>query len=196
MGKVTFCHRFESHDWRQGVRELKEEAIFQYGHNPYAGTISCCDSISLHSPRRGLTDEGEIYAYINDRLDDMYDSGEVISLGIKGYSIAKPVIKDYYGGDIDKKTFFRGHKEPAVLISERAHSIIKRGSVAELKEYAKNLVMKEKFEKDYFIVGKNLAVPLKITGEGKIVKRTSRKSSDKSLVLPVHDYVVYGWARS
>lgn len=196
MGRVTFIHRFESNDWKQGVRDLKKEATFEYGHNPYAGTIACCDGISLHSPYKQLSNIKDALTYIEGRLDEIHDTGEVISLGLKGYSIAKPVIKDYYGGDIDKRTLLRGNKEPAVLIVESTHTVVKRGTVSELKDFAKNLVLKEKFTKDYYIVGKNLSVPLRITGEGKIVKKTSRKSSGTTLVLPIHDYVVYGWARS
>ena len=71
-----------------------------------------------------------------------------------------------------------------------------RGTMAELKEKGKKLVLREKFEHDYFIVSKSASKVFKVTGEGKMVKKTSRTSDATTLVLPYHKFIVYGWAAS
>lgn len=195
MGANTFIHTFKHYDWRMGIRELQAEAERMYGHQEgYSGQINCVDDFRLHRPNRAFRNMNEVYDYVEERLERISKrEGEVIDLGIEGYSIAKPVVREYYGFlNIDPRDL-RNTKEPAILVNQRGF-VEARGTVAELKERAKKLVMKQKFEFDYFIVGKNTNKIYIVTGEGKRVKSTTKKSDEKQLVLPYHHYIVYGVA--
>jgi hypothetical protein len=195
MGGSWIQHKFNNHDWRSGVRDLQRKADEYYGHREgYSGAINSCTHISLHVPKAVFKTEKQLWEYIESRTERISTrDAEVIDLGISGYSIAKPVIQEYHGRPILGPHDLRGLKEPAVLVTQHG-SIKGKGTVAHLKERAKRLVMQELFENDYYIVGKNVSKVYVVTGEGMVVKKTTKKSDSNQLVLPLHDWVVYGWA--
>jgi hypothetical protein len=201
MASHTVGHSYEHYDWKMGLEDIKRQTLSEYGHQEgYSGqihdvtNIRYLGTVNLKKPK-------DIDAYIDQRLDRLAKrQGEVISLGIIGYSIAQPVIKEYRGHISADYTEVKSSRSPAILyqIDDEHHYLrkISEGSVAELKQRAKDKIMQCKFEFDYVIVGKNIAVPLLITGEGKMVKSTTKKSDHSKLVLPYHRFVVYGWAPS
>lgn len=195
MGNVNFSHFFEHHDWRKGVEELQARAIRNYGEDPYNGTISTVNNISLHRPSRSLKTESELWEYLQQRLNYLNSrEGEVIDLGVVGYIIAKPVITRWTQEvpNFDPSIFKR-FNTPAVMYNGRGFTG-DVGTVAELKKKAERLIVTMKFKYDYFIVGRTGTVYI-CTGEGKTVKSTQRKSTPTSLVLENHRWVVYGWAK-
>lgn len=199
MGVAEFFHTFEHYDWRLGIKDLQEEAEEEYGHQQgYSGEINSMSvsNFSVHRPNRTFKSMQDVWDYVEDRIEYIEKrEGEVIDLGITGYSIAKAVVKEYHGNHNISSSTLMGIKEPAVLLDE--HGFVKaRGTMAELKERGKQQVLKERFEHDYFIVGKNSTRIFIITGEGKSVKKTSRQSDANTLVLPYHKFVVYGVAPS
>lgn len=197
MGATDFSHKFKHYKWEVGVRELQEEATRTYGHKEgYSGAINSCSSFSLHRPVVQLNNERELLDYVDKRLEHISKrDGEVIDLGIVGYSIAKPIVSEYCGSImLNPRTLIKLNR-PAMLINGNGF-VVSTGTQAEMKEQGKRLVMKEKFEHDYYIVGKNTNKVLVVTGEGKIVKSTSKKSDYTQLVLPMHNFIVYGVAPS
>jgi hypothetical protein len=195
MGGSWIQHRFNHHNWKLGVRELQIRATEYYGHQEgYSGAINSCSDISLHRPKVEIKTDKQLLEYIEGRTEHIETrSAEVIDLGITGYSIAKPMLKEYFGRPILGPHDLRGMKEPAVLVSQ--YGVIKgKGTVAHLKERAKRLVLQEGFENDYYIVGKNISKVYVMTGEGNVVKKTTKKSDTSQLILPLHNWIVYGWA--
>jgi hypothetical protein len=177
--------------------ELKAEATIEYGHQDgYSGQINSCGDITLHRPSKPLKTDKQLWDYVQDRMDDMGTGvGEVIDLGIVSYSIAKPVVKEFTGRLQIDFSQYRSVKDPAILLHPNGR-MIATGTLAELKEKAKRLVLQETFENDYYIVGKSTKKVYVVTGEGKMVKTTTKKSDANCKVIPYHNYVVYGWARS
>jgi hypothetical protein len=200
MGASDVTHRFSHHNWETGVRDLKVRTLETYGHQEgYSGKLHDIGHIVLHKPTIKFKNDAELWEYVERRLEKMNKGyGEVLSAGITGYSIAKPVVVDYRGPQIWDSAVARGVKEPAILLhldlTRYNYRTIAKGTVAELKEKARKLLMREKFENDYVIIGKNIAQPLLVTGEGKMVGSTTMNSDANKLVLPYHDWVVYGSA--
>lgn len=194
MGATEIMHQFEHHDYRIGIRELKKKADEVYGHQDgYSGEINSVDNFRLHRPTAPIKTNKQLLAYIENRLEKAIETreAEVIDLGVVGYTIAKPVVNEYYGQLQMNPSLLRGLKEPALLLNERGGAI-KQGTVASLKEFGKRKVMQERFEHDYYIISKNTPKVYIITGEGKLVKNTSKKNDSSQLILPIHKYVVYG----
>lgn len=197
MGVYEFSHTFEHYDWKMGIRDLQQDADDEHGHQQgYSGEINSVSNFSMHRPNKKFKSMSDVWDYVEDRYGDMdKGDGEIIDLGLVGYSIAKAVVQEYHGNLNTSSSTLRGIKEPAVLLDERGF-VKARGTMAELKEKAKRLVLKEKFQHDYYIVGKNSPRIFVATGEGKMVKNTSRQSDSNTLVLPYHKFVVYGLAPS
>lgn len=99
MGSVSFGHVFNHYDWRMGIRELQRQADEEYGHQQgYSGAINSCDHFTLHRPNRPLRNMQDVWDYADSRLEHLGKrEGEVIDLGITGYSIAKPVVNEFGG---------------------------------------------------------------------------------------------------
>jgi hypothetical protein len=198
MGASDVTHRFSHHDWEIGVRDLKVKSLEKYGHQDgYSGKLHNIDHIRLHNPNVKFKNDVELWDYIERRLERINKGcGEVLSAGVVGYSIAKPVITDYHGPHLWDSSVTRGVKEPAILLhldfTRYNYRTIAKGTVAELKEKARKLLLREKFENDYVIIGKNISQPLLVTGEGKMVGSTTMTSDANKLVLPYHDWIVYG----
>lgn len=194
MGGCSIQHTFEHYDWRIGVEDLKREAEEYYGHQEgYSGAInSCC--ISLHSPKCTLKSIKQAYDYAETRLEFLPNGdGECVRLGLKGYTIIKPVIEPYprtKNLNFEPENIDR-HGKPAVLVS-KSGSFVSNGTLSEMKETAKNLLIRGNFKNDYFIVTKSKV--FKCTSEKKQVKTTKQQSNTNQVVLPRHTYVVYGWA--
>ena len=199
MGATDFCHLIEHHDWVTAIRELQDLADEEYGRRDgYSGAINSMDlrNFSVHRPGRRFKSMDDVWDYVEDRFNRMgKNEGEVIDLGVAGHSIAKAVVKEYHGNVNMSPSTLRGIKEPAVLMDR--HGVVKAsGTMSELKEKGMKLVLKEKFSDDYLIIGKNSSKVFIVTGEGKMVKSTSRKSTANTLVLPYHKYIIYGLAPS
>lgn len=195
MGATSFMHRFTHHDWRMGVRELQRQAEEEYGHRQgYSGAINSCHHISLHRPNRVFRDMKDVSDYVRGRLE-LLDKreGEVMDLGVIGFSIARPVVHEFRGYFPYDPRLLRGRKEPAALLTVRGFPL-RYGTLGQLKTYGMELVLNEKFEHDYYIVSRNTDRVYVVTGEGRMVKSTTRKSGNGVLVLPYHEWVVYGWA--
>lgn len=197
MGSIDIKHVYEDYDWRLGldIIQSRSQAVKGYSDG-YSGEIHDITNITFIGD---LTNNKDKNMIINERLQRLDKrQGEVAIIDRVGYSIAKPVIKDYlFPLALDPREL-RGFKSPAALyevLDLPGHMrFVGDGSVAELKKRAKCLIMDKKFQYDYIIVGKNIANPLLITGEGKRVRNTSQKSNDNQLVLPYYKYIVYGRA--
>jgi hypothetical protein len=197
MGATEFSHRFNHYDYKKGIRELQQEATAMYGHNEgYSGEINCCSNFTLRTPSTPVKSEKQLWAYVEKRLDVLEKGeGEVIDLGVTEYLIAKPVVSDYHESVAVFAHVLKNLNKPAVLINERG-LVISNGTLADLKKQAKLRVLKERFDCDYYIIGKTMKTVYFVTGESTTVKSTSKRSDTSQLVLPMHNYVVYGIAPS
>ena len=197
MGAVEVVHFYEHYDWQKGLYNLQKKADEVYGrHEGYSGEINCIYDFNFHTPKTPLKSEEEVDDYISNRFENIVKrSGEVIKLSQVGFCILKPEVKEYMGGIPLNSTIFRGAKEPAILL-DRDGKVIKRGTLAELKVYGKELIMKFKGMRDYYIVSRSTVKVFKVTMAEKMVRSTTRQSTDGQLVLPVYRFVAYGMAPS
>ena len=220
MGACSVGGSFYSTDWRSGVgcrfgkdretgkivsKELTgmsgidaivEEARIEYGDDPYSGTVATCSFRYIGDI--SYKKEKEIDKYINERMDDIDKrAGEVAKVATMGYIICNTNISEIkYGLPFDSRYYLRqARKGPAVLVEERGNGyfrVVEEGTVAELKKAAHQLLRQNNYGTYYYLVGKNTSYFC--TYKGKFQAKTTRKSDDKNLVLPVNKYVYYGWA--
>jgi hypothetical protein len=63
------AHNFETSEWgstpEEAFRDAQDEAVFEYGHNPYNGTISTVQGF-VHIPLKEGEDGGEWHQRILD----------------------------------------------------------------------------------------------------------------------------------
>lgn len=196
MGATDFVREYRHYDWKIGLKDLKREVNDIVGYQQgYSGDVNVVDRITRHYPTRPIKTPKEIEQYINERLTSVLskNEGEVIDMGIVGYSIAKAVVKEYHGQVSFHYSSLQQSKSPAILVDENGKEW-GFGTAAELKKKAQYYALSDKFARDFYIVSKRAGKTWVVTGEGKFVQKTTRKSDGDTLVLPYHRFIVYGIA--
>lgn len=196
MGQVPIFHRFNHYDAVTGVHELVLKAREEFGDREgYSGAINSITNFFIHVPTQPVNTEKRLRDYIAYRMDnciEKYD-GEIIELGITDYAIATPVIREYKGRPPFDLDVVRRHADAPSLLFSDMGILLTRGFLIDIKGEAKRFVMQNKFLHDVFIVIPKTLEVLIVTGQARMVKHTTKKSDFKTLILPHHDYVVYGW---
>lgn len=198
MGGTVVVEYFNHYDWRIAVKSLSRAAEQEYGHQQgYSGQINAMDHFNLHQPSVQLLTEAAVRNYIDSRIYHLTKGiGEVIRLGLTGYSIAKAVILEHpFDIPLSTNTFAR-LRTSGLLVNATTNKIVSSGTFESLKADAQRLLLAERFETDYYLLTKNGAKQYLATGQGKFVKSTSRVSDSTTLVLPHYDFVAYGVAFS
>ena len=192
-------HIYEHYDWKMGLNDLYRKTASKYGEPDGSSgkvhellTVKYVGDLSRDPHRNRL---------INRNLEGLGTcDGEVVILEHIGYSIARPIIKEY-SERLELDPCILGETvATAVLIEVNGRNgyihKVSEGSLRDMKKTAKLRIMQVKFEHDYIIIGKNIPSPLLVTGEGRRVRNTSKQSDSDCLVLPYYKFLVYGWAPS
>ena len=70
MGAISFITEVEGISPKQAFKTAKDDALYEFGHNGYTGTISEKDSFKVIIPPEGVNTNDEIYEYVDTLLDD------------------------------------------------------------------------------------------------------------------------------
>ena len=197
MGACSISGSFVDSDWKKGMNRVQDEDEQYYGYQDgYSGASNSCSFCF----RDVSVKEKDIQKYIKDRLEVLGSGdGEVIPLGIESYAVCSAVIFECPYPPFDSRSYLRGCKEPAVLLklnrrrgATNFYKEISAGTVSDLKKQAQMLLYKDKFETDYYIVGRSKTY--KCTEKRVIYKKTNKKSTNEILVVPLYKFLYYGWA--
>lgn len=208
MGACSGSGCFVSTDWKTGIREIQRDAEDMYGEQDgYSGAPNSCEFIykgeyfELGKNTKKATEQ--LNAFIDSRLDCLgTGDGEVIKVGIDGYVIINTVFKEVFGyAPFDRYYFLQKMgREPALLLKENPYKastmnfvIVEGGTISELKKSAHKLMRQEKYSCNYYILSKNHLYFC--TKEEVKKEKTSRKTNEKYLVLPLYKFIYYGWYR-
>lgn len=178
-----------------GIFYIKEEASRMYGDDPYSGSAATVD-FYLNKEDLSKKDEDFIEAYMKNRMGKLGKrDGEVVKIGESGFLICTPKIEPISRCNFDSLYYLRNMKKgPAVLLEEYMGQlrVVQEGTVADLKKEAIACMLYHKFNREYYIIGRSNNYLC--TCEPKYQKKTTRKSNDKTVVLPVYKWLYYGWA--
>lgn len=197
MGGVAVGGTFVNSDWRQGIQKIQEDAREYYGDREgYSGAEnSCC--FKYAGDKSDLTKK-QLEKFIEDRMDSMYNrDGEVIRIATKGYRLIKTTFKEetmysanYY------KDLFKGTSYTAFLMKESYRpgllQKIVGGSFEEMKRAANVELRNTNYAQPLYIVTKKKVYMC--WGDYKDVKTTTRRTDEKTFVMPMYEFRYYGWA--
>ena len=193
MGATWLQGKFKALDWRDGIDEIQRQADYKYGYNDgYSGAANTCNFVSkggCYSMK-----EKEIAEFIEQRKENLGDGmGEVLKDKVVEYAILTTEFEDVYTAPFDTRPCLLNMKKgPGVLVNPRGIPV-GEGTVAELKKRAHNIMRQDNYRFNYYIVSKKKTYFC--TYKAKYQRTTQRESDDKYLVLPVHEYIYYGWGR-
>lgn len=195
MGACNGGGSFEAFDWREGIRNIQDEAESYYGHQEgYSGAANSC-SFSYGGDKRGLTKK-QLDKFIDERMENLgTGDGEVVKVDISGYGIIKTQVQPAGFLRFDTRELMRGLKRPAILIEDAGYTQrkIAEGTQAELKRKVDSLLRSCNYSKTYYILTRKDSYIC--SGNIKNVKKTTQKTTEKQLVLPLYKFVYYGWYR-
>lgn len=191
-GKLEIGEIFQS-----GIYPMKEEDRVIHGDDPYSGTISTV-SFSLSSTVIGKKNDKDEFldSYVEKRLNKLGKcDGEVTKVCDYGFIICTPEIKPINYCDFDRMYYLKNMKKGPAVLLERDQSylrVVREGTLADLKKEAIQCTLHHKFTRDYYVIGKNNSFYCGC--DAKFQEKTTRKSNNKTLVLPVYKWLYYGWA--
>ena len=197
MGGVAIGGTFVNGDWRIGMKKIQDEAREYYGdRHGYSGAEnSCC--FQYAGDKSDLTKK-QLEQFIEDRMDRMYNrDGEVIKIGTKGYRLIKTTFKEetMYSA-LHYKDLFKGTSYTAFLMKESYRpgllQKIKGGSFEDMKKAANMELRHTNYSEPLYIVTKKKIYMC--WGDYKDVKTTTRRTDEKTYVMPMYEFRYYGWA--
>ena len=197
MGGVPVGGSFISSDWSYGIQKIQDEAFAYYGdRDGYSGGANSCNF--RYAGDKSNLSKKQIEKFIDDRMESMYNrDGEVIKVGTKGYRLIKTTFnEEIIYAPHHYKNLFKGTSYTALLMEESNRpgllQKIKGGSFEEMKRAANMELRKINYDKPFYIVTKKKVYIC--SGEYKEVKTTTRRTDDKTYVMPLHEFRYYGWA--
>lgn len=196
MGACNIGGTFSAYDWESGIESVQMEDEFEYGHRDgYSGASnSCC--FRYIGDKSHLTKK-ELKKYVDERFKKLGTrDGEIIQIGILEYHLLKTKFEESFFNPEQFRYLFKGQKANALLLGmDMFHQptyIIASGNLVDMKKMAHNKLRGCNYSKEFYILTKQKMYTC--TYESKSVKRTTRKSDDKTLILPLYEYAYYGWA--
>lgn len=185
-------------NWKAGINKLQAEAEKYYGsQDGYSGGANSCSFVYMGEYPNFK--EKDISNFIKKQLDLLSNGeGGVIQVGIHSYGVFSTSVTEVEYLPFDSKFILkRMTKGPAALVQCDKFSnkpyIVKEGTVVELKKKVHTFLRNNKYENNFYIVGKNKSFIC--TGQYKEVKKTKRITNDKIMVLPFYKFVYFGWYR-
>lgn len=199
MGATEFAITWTGTDYKQGFRELRDQATFEYGNDPYNGTISTtglCGRPHKVADRYTKTAEKKAQAYI-----EKVDYGEkrkthVIDLGVCGYEVARFVKVPHTSADAQFQTRYVAYAD------ERELGTYKTAAEARAA-LEKAIALPRNASVSYFHVEKKT---VKVSGKStttcayerqvRVMKSAPKTTPKGATVTPIHKFVFYGLAGS
>lgn len=201
MGACSGSGTFVSIDYNSGIREIQQADEEYYGsQDGYSGATNSCDFRYKGDYSDKFKSNSEIRQFIEKRLESLSNgNGEIVCIGIDSYIIYTTRIAETdYAEFIDTGSVYKNRKKgPAVLIkydpSVKYPITVAEGTISELKKLVHTELRDCKYQYDYYIVGKTKLYYCSYNAKKQ--RTTQRKTDDKTLVLPVYEYLYYGWFR-
>lgn len=190
MGAVSFHYEFEtSKSAYQEIKDMQERAKKRYGDDPYNGSITTCDRINR------VVKLSDIYSKKADAKANAYIEKDnwgrkreisVLDLGICGYE--KVTVK--------KKTIASKRKTAIVYVLRTYGEKFIRSFNDKTKAIDAMLSYATEHQENCYINKENSMVEGTPTIMEAIVTKKTYKTKPKDMtnVLPVHKYVIYGFA--
>lgn len=194
MGAVSFMHTIEATSAEKAKQMLVEQAVYDYGHDGYNGTISTCSGMCRcikSFEKYSQKNEKEMLKYARERLGVLGKRDvECIDSGVVGYN--KTIIK--------KKTLTPSAKyeQKYAVVDSFTRKMISPKAYRHTKTEAYNLAV------TYLLEGKDVQIrkmPVLVSGDNlcttfEVVTERTKKMSNatKHIIQPVHKYIFYGWA--
>lgn len=198
MGATEFANTWTGTDYKQGFRELCDQATFEYGNDPYNGTIS-----TTHLSHRRPHKVADRYTKTADKKAQAYlekvDYGErwetrVIDLGVCGYEVARFVKVPHTSADAQFQTRYVAYAD------ERELGTYKTAAEARAA-LEKAIALPRNAKVSYFHVEKKA---VKVSGKStttcayerqvRIMKSAPKTIPKGATVTPIHKFVFYGLA--
>ena len=193
MGAIWLRGKYKALDWRDGIDKIQQMDEDYYGHQEgYSGASNSCEFV-LKGGCYSMSKK-EIEDYIEKRKENLGSGmGDVLKGKVVEYAIITTDFEDVYTAPFDTRPCLLNMKKgPAVLVNPRGYPI-GEGTVAELKKRVHNIMRQDNYRFNYYIVSKKKTYFC--TYKAKYQKTTQKESDEKHLVLPVHEFIYYGWAR-
>ena len=197
MGAVFGGGKFKAYNWRQGISEVQKEDARLYGYE-YSGASNCCDF--MYDGDKSKLTKKQLEEYRKNQMDILGGGmGVVIQTGAVSYDIWTTEYKEMQFEAKTRKSYFQGrdfvgHYDPkctAVLV-DSADKIVSAGTVTEMKNLAHTILRKQNYSNRFYIISKNSKC-YRCRGICKTVAKTTRKTTDSVLVLPLNEYMYMGW---
>jgi len=213
MGEARVGGRFVAHDWRKGIEKVMKDARDEYGYDRYNGKANNVDFYYIgdfdtvkNSPRyvpyeirykdRKRKQPYTLREFMEIRYEQLSkEQGEVVCLGVEKYSLITTVYREWTfpPREIHKK-MLKGIKSPTILVVDDPLNrvVICKGTIVECKREAHEYLRKTFYADDLLIITRKKLITC--TGQRKDVAKTSRKTTEKTLVIPYYEYAYYGLA--
>ena len=209
VGTAFIFGSFVDYDWQNGIKIIQKNAEETYGNDIYNGKENNVDfgfignfSDVVKSTRFVPFKETKretplsIREFINIRFEDLRKgNGEIVCFGVEGYNIISTEFYEERFLSQRQKDVKKRSKKPAVLVREGRNftlSVIYEGTVAECKKKAHEYLRETKYRDDVYIVSAKKS--WLCSCKRKFMKKTSRKTTEKTMVLPLYKYIYYGAA--
>ena len=198
MGACNFATEWTGTDYQAGFRRLQQDAEWEYGYDPYNGTIS---TTSLYgrpvkiAERYSATAAKKAQKWINEHEDNVPKREcRVLDLGIVGYEVSKFVKVPHTKADVQFQTRFVAYAD------ERSIGTYK--TAAEARAALENAMgfsryaNTERFhvEKESVRVAGKSTTTVAYERQTRIAKTKPKTTPKGATVTPVHKFVYYGWA--
>lgn len=195
MGAISFIKRVQSENASLAFQELVGQAVYEHGKDKYNGTISTC---SIGRCRRIFDKPSKnnltlAYKFIEDHDNGEKRLADYIDLGISHYVIRKVTkVLPKSKTPVKFKPVFNIERD----FDDKP--VAQKETKKEAEETALNLTLKTGKEhyvrKSMKIVSGSADVSRFIISETQVAKKPSFKPNSKKVVVPIHEYIFYGWA--
>jgi hypothetical protein len=194
MGACSFVNEWTGVDYRDGYKELVSEAEFEYGCDPYNGTISTCRLRTGRpvriSERYSKTAARKANAYMEEHPGEKWYA-RVLDLGVEEYDIVS-YKKVPQNAEARWQTFY--------VVKADGQSLKSFKTVAEARRYLEKVIAQADGSVDWYCIEKiprNVGGTALATGYERTVRTTKTKPKriPKGAVLRErHRFVYYGLA--
>lgn len=201
MGAQAFHHTINAETFKEGYNILYEEAICEYGSDPYSGTIATCDCAARPSYKfDGAYKESNMDKALKMIEDEDYGEkwlASFIDLGVVEYKVIKPKKTNKEKSNPKYKIGYTVRPSSQYDSNSHRGRSLNFNTKTEAVNKAMELSIEDKIEynvyKEYVLVEGN---PLLTTVEleAKSYKTKPKKVPQGCRLVEVHKYIFYGWA--
>lgn len=198
MGACNFAIEWTGADYHQGFSELTEHATYEYGYDPYNGTIS-----TTHLSRRNPTKIADRCTKTAEKRAQKFleehDYGEkwecrVLDLGVVGYEISKFVKVPHTKADAQFQTRYVAYADECELGTYKTATEARAALEEAISRPRHSNVGYFHVEKKAVKVAGKSTTTVAYERQARIAKTKPKTTPKGATVTPVHKFVFYGWA--